>query len=228
MIKAWLKTMAKKITTKFIKPTVREIPPSRFPAAETHFHNDSGQPKITSLRDKVASISNNAILIQDRIEIDGVKQRILMKDSSDVNRILLDSENGLFKLSQAGNDVLTAADDKLVWSSEFNAFKIVKTDTSSINIISEASGGTATVTIAHNLGFTPALLAYIENSAGKRESIPYHSYVFACGGGTCNLNLSWIVKGKVDSTNVIFTSQNQGTSTTTRAIRYYLLRETAS
>jgi hypothetical protein len=107
-----------------------------------------------------------------RIEIDGERERILMKDNSEVNRIILDSGNGNFKLSRTGYDVLTASDNKLIWSSEFNSFKIVDVVSYTISGL-PASTGLSVLTIPHSLGWAPMVFGSLEDNNGLLRPLPY-------------------------------------------------------
>ena len=59
------------------------------------------------------------------------------------------------KISTAGNEVATAADRYLSLSSKQNIFKIAAAGSSTVN-------ASSVLTIAHNLGYKPNFLAYIE------------------------------------------------------------------
>lgn len=145
------------------------------------------------------------------------------------------------KVSQDGVDVRTASNDQLVMSSAFNMFKIVKTGTFTITPPtpwSPGGSGKQTVTVAHDLGYKPAALVYVDN--------PYIVGVSDSGDGLGLLPNPLLLLGSyytviqshahVDSDNLyvdlIFLNQ-AGTNLTgadayTWNYRYYLLRETAS
>lgn len=140
------------------------------------------------------------------------------------------------KLSQLSKDVLTATDDQLIWSSDFNLFKIVQTNTESItltNIANVVSAGKQTTTIAHNLGYKPSFLVYCETPADSIDgeqlvTLPHTQFVGdAPGGGPFAYFYA-----KVDDNN-LYIAFNHGFNTDyspsvpTFSIRYYLLRETA-
>ena len=159
----------------------------------------------------------------NRIEIDAGNQRILMKDTSDVNRILLDSQNGDFKLSQSGNNVLTCTDDKLIWSSDFNSFKIVQAGTATVNIAGAAYAGT-TVT-AHNLGYIPGIQGYLTLASGTNAPLPY-----VTPQATDPITFSRYWRQWVDATNVT-SIYHRGTSITgneSYTYKYFLTREIAN
>ena len=62
--------------------------------------------------------TNNIITVGNNIDIDGANGRILMRDNSGFNRVLMDGTNGIFKISRPGYNVLTATYDQLIISSE--------------------------------------------------------------------------------------------------------------
>lgn len=157
-----------------------------------------------------------------RIEIDSLNERILMSDSSN-ERILLDAGNGDFKLSQAGNDVTTASDNKLIWSSDFNMFKIIASGVASVSLSSGADSQTTTT--AHNQSFKPAFLAYADFGSGNKGQCPLMFFEFVSGF----IRINKLVQVFVNATHIKFTAahdQNEGAETFN--FRYYLLRETAT
>src|SRR2546421_12034654 len=53
-------------------------------------------------------------------------QRIIGKDNTNTPRILIDSVNGVIKISRAGHDVTTAANVDLAFNSNFSMFREVQ------------------------------------------------------------------------------------------------------
>lgn len=74
------------------------------------------------------------------------------------------------KLSKAGNEVLTTADSNLIWSSDFNSFKIVKTGTVSFTKAANALSGSASIT--HGQTVTPAVVAFWVDTTGTNLRFP--------------------------------------------------------
>lgn len=175
---------------------------------------------------------------QGNVVGDGVNQRVLVGFQKDG---FGDGKDYGIKVAQEGYDVRTATDDELVMSSGFNLFKIVQSGTTSITPPSPWSPGGAgkrRVTIAHNLGYKPANLVYVDN--------PVVVGVSDSGDGLGLLPNPLFLIGSyytviqshahVDTTNLyidlIFLNQ-AGTNITganayTWNYRYYLLQETAN
>ena len=166
----------------------------------------------------------------------------LTKDDAGDNRLLIGYQDGGFengnvgvKLSQAGNDVLTAGSDSLIFSTDFNSFKIVGTGTVTTATISTSPAAgqygfdESEELFPHNLGYAPIVIAYQYDLAqGVFTPLPYTS-AYSGSSSTAvweNFNVY------VDATNfAIYQSRlSYGTSGSTGGftIKYYLLRETAN
>lgn len=132
------------------------------------------------------------------------------------------------KLSQPTFDVATATDDQLIWSSDFNLFKIVSTGTVTIpgHAIGEAFSD---IDLAHNLGFVPGILAYTVFDLGGGELVytPLPSIDVSFPGGTID---SIIYVQYVTDSIVRFQHSRADTAAASDPVdvRYYLVRETAS
>jgi hypothetical protein len=162
---------------------------------------------------------------------------MLITDSSDVPRLIAgEDQNGniIIKLSQASNDVTTASDDKLIFSSDFNMFKVTKI----VNVTQSISHTVSTPSyqeddVAHGLDIEPAFVAFI-----KLDPV-----LQALSGGEVNhanpamvhINQSGLVvllallEVYVDDTNVTLLGNlgggvNSGTYVNTAKV--YLLQET--
>lgn len=70
-----------------------------------------------------------------------------------------------FKISKDGVDVKTALDKELVISSKFNQLKIESQGIFQVSV--PAGVGYASLDITHNLGYNPAFLVYLEETAGS-------------------------------------------------------------
>lgn len=70
------------------------------------------------------------------------------------------------KITKDGQDVATAVDKDLVWSSKYNGMKIKKHDT-------QAGSGA----LAHSLGYVPTFLNFIES--GGEYRLEYNSGTYA-------------------------------------------------
>lgn len=138
------------------------------------------------------------------------------------------------KLSQAGYDAQTAPDDKLIWSSDFNAFKIVETGIASIQ------GGNNDVTFASvNFNRTyekpPIVIAYATvTDTGTTTSpklLPYVNYVGDAGAIPPMYGAYYILDVGATTTTVTFTLDatfNGTGSSVSATIRYYIVQETAA
>ena len=62
------------------------------------------------------------------------------------------------KVSKAGYDVKTAADDKLIYSSEFNNFKVYAAGTTTLTLTGVAQNY---VDVSHSLGYVPAYMVFV-------------------------------------------------------------------
>lgn len=124
----------------------------------------------------------------------------------------------ILKVAKEGYDATTATNDQLIFNSDQNVFKIVTNSTTSLTT---STGGATDRVVAHNLGYVPVMLAYMEfpGVAGSRVNLPYIET------GPSGIE----IVGSVDSTNVTFECRvADPLGPNTYQIRYYLLQETAS
>ena len=82
------------------------------------------------------------------------------------------------KLSKPGFDADKASDDQLIWSSDFNGFKIV--NKIQITVAIPSAGSSNTAAIAHNLAKIPAYVAYWNNGASY-YNLPFNFIDLATG-----------------------------------------------
>lgn len=161
-------------------------------------------------------------------------------DSSNTKRLfggVFPDGNVKIKLSQDDKDVMTATDDELIWSSDFNTFKIVKIGTGQAPSVTTSLDGTNTYfgfnsnSYAHNLGFVPVCLAFIQDS-GNYLPLPLTSnYTLGPSGGIGSISYRIIVSDtSVIITTIVVDYGGSAGATTTSAlnVKYYLLRETAN
>lgn len=141
------------------------------------------------------------------------------------------------KLSQAGYDVSTATDNQLIWSSDFNMFKIVQSGTVTLSPpASWTNGQVIRATVFHGLLTAPSFQVYATNPAlgasyisSGLSNLPSSIYFPSAGGG-CVL----ISQSAVDDTNLYIDLVNMTGLTATGldgfvwTYKYYILRETAS
>lgn len=109
------------------------------------------------------------------------------------------------KISKAGADAKTAANKDLVLTSEKNMFKVKQSGTTSYTFTgSEPSGVTTLATIAHNLGYIPAVTVFFYDHTNNAYS--HLSYVFDFSGGGFREYISY----EVDSTNLVIYYNSEG------------------
>lgn len=136
------------------------------------------------------------------------------------------------KVAQNGIDVLTATDDQLIFNSENNVFKIVKVMDVSVTINSPSSV-TASTTTAHNLGFTPAYVAFITPDASFPTPIssnngPNPFPIIGTGGSLPFLIAQLQVTVNESSVFFSIVTGTGVSGTFTNTARVYLMQETAN
>jgi hypothetical protein len=116
----------------------------------TYFDTETGEIFM-----KDGSITMGNITIKDGA--------IVMSDGSN-KRVVLDGNS--MKVSQAGYDADTTTDDKLIMSSDFNMYKIVKIMTGTIT-----TGGVGveySSTVSHDLGYKPMVFGSVISSEDSK------------------------------------------------------------
>lgn len=149
-----------------------------------------------------------------------------------------DGTTGL-KVAKSGVEVSAATNDQLIFNSNQDVFKIVKTGTASITPPSSWGGGNAqTVTIVHSLSSSPAFLVYVNNPvgipgtvyAGQLSSVPSVIWGPSASGGVG----FYLSSARVDGTNLyidlvnLLSSTQTGVNAYTWNYKYYILQETAT
>lgn len=183
---------------------------------------------------------------QNILELKGREVTEIFKDDSGTRRVLLGKgANGFYglKVSPEGTDVYTAADDELIFNSDQNVFKIVETGTATVPLISMGAGvsnASQSVTVTHNLGYTPICIAYAVDRDGKLIQLPllngrrYINLEAVLPGAGIVMAPYSVAQAEVTTTTVVFSNyaanSNMGSGSTVSAlnIKYYLLQETAS
>jgi hypothetical protein len=127
------------------------------------------------------------------------------------------------KMSQEGYDVTGASDDELIFSTDFNNFKIVDTGTLTIDLVASSSG---TVSYTHNLGYAPLAIVFIKNGSFYIP-LPHMSGIAGVGGGTY-LNFTRWHDFTTSSTQLVIYYDSASAGTDTYYYKYFLLRETAN
>lgn len=151
--------------------------------------------------------------------------RMLVNDGTN-NRVVVGAlPDGTFgmKVSQPGIDVTTATNDKLVFNSGQDVFKIVSKGTATVN---QSAGNINKTIVTHNLGYLPIVLAYFGNSGTSYVPLPMFNYSV---GASLTLNQLVYVANITPTTFEIWCSTASGSAQTLSfPVTYYLLQETAN
>ena len=176
-----------------------------------------------------------------KVRMEKGKNRLIFSDN-EVSRMLLGMDtDGIIrgKLSQEGIDVFDATGDQLIWSTDFNSFKIVDVlviESADVTTVADGTNtysGGVTTSEPHGLSYRPLLMAFVEVSADQYTLMPYSEVVSASSpsGGI----QSTIYRATATATNVsifhyvVTYSPGIGAGTYSGArIVCFLLRETAS
>lgn len=144
------------------------------------------------------------------------------------------STRPVVRIAKDGFDAIDATDDQLIFNSEQNVFKIVKTGDIIIPDVTSNKAGTSqygffnsTNSLPHDLGFIPAVVAFISNGASfqmlpvtRPDGVAVNAFAM----------LTWRIT--VDATNIYAISEclafNESNTHTGGTVKYYLLQETAN
>lgn len=159
----------------------------------------------------------------------------VIKDETGTRVVMLD-KNGLRTTQPgAGIDVFTASESEYTFNSANNVFKIVGSGLLTLDTVNITTGASSygnnvvNAVAAHNLGYTPAIIAYYEN-VGSYGLLPFLQF----GPVSASAFAQWSFRASVDETNVYFIldwfayNLPGGTSHPETAMKYYLLQETAN
>jgi hypothetical protein len=216
-----------------------------------NFSNNSN-PASISQGFGVSIVDNDDSFITLGINSSNKSAEMIFNDSK-TNRLLIGKNyqnDEVVWISAEGVDV-TSADPtqpgQLIFNSNQNIFKIVKTGNSTIPSVVVGSGSSnfSGVTIAHNLGFAPVLNVYANVSTffvigGSLTQVNSYvpiplgnnsagSFYQLAASGTINNYYLW---AGVDTSNLyigaFFTNTSGGAVSVNIPIKYYLLQETAA
>jgi hypothetical protein len=164
--------------------------------------------------------------LDSRVRLEEGNRRLIVSDGT--NNVALfgydAAGNIVVKVAKAGYNADTATNDQLVFNSSQNTFKIAYTGSLTLNSRGAATGAVPdTVSYTHNLGYTPAVTAFISYGSTYLP-LPFTLYNLTTGAIRCRLYT------QVDSSTVTFIYQEwSGTEGVTAfPIKFYLLQETAS
>lgn len=180
-------------------------------------------------------------------EVSNEHRTKIVRDDSGTPRLLEGFQLGGFsngdvgiKLSQPGQDVTTATDNQLIWSSDFNMFKIVDSGTTEViysfpehTAPSSGSEGSGTTTIVHDLGYVPGIVAFMDSGSAYT---PISSGSVLEASVASSASVFRVFNIAVDSTYLYFSVARSFSAVTdtviaqsgTINIKYYLVRETAN
>lgn len=121
------------------------------------------------------------------------------------------SEDYGFKISKPGQNVLTAADAQMNYSSKFNILKVIKEGTTTVNWNGTTHVGAVTQ-VAHGMNFTPTFLAFIEADTNKWmgqggdstqvSDVDYVSLAAYADSSNINLNMNASIFSSRRNTNL--------------------------
>lgn len=160
-------------------------------------------------------------------------------DDTDTMRLLAGkySNGGIkIKLSQTGYDVTTATDNQLIWSSDFNMFKIIQTgtvSTSAFDVVASSYDSSQVTVDISSLGLSdpPIIMSFVQDGATLRP-VPY-TYLPSFGVTAGHIVHIQMVtyEGISQASTLYFTTTrfNASGGTVSQAVttyRYYILAET--
>lgn len=177
---------------------------------------------------------------------DGTLGKLVFKDGKlslvkEDNTVVNITGDGI-KIAQPGFDASTTDDSNLVLTSELNSFKIVQSGTASLTVSTILSAGTTEqVTVAHNLGFKPAIQVYVTvpsgwsgSNANQLTQLPT-MLIDSGGAGVAGSGavIYLYIQASVDDNNLYLkvtnpTGNSQAGFGNPWVFKYYLLVETAS
>ena len=122
----------------------------------------------------------------------------------------------VIRISKANTNAVTGtAPDNLIFSSDYNTLKYYTSGT--INVI--RAGTNAEGTVAHNLGYTPFFIAFVNQYAGTAD-------YSMCPGRQAELGIYTHADSYANGTNIYFSiiSNIGGTNQVTFTYRYFIFR----
>lgn len=115
------------------------------------------------------------------------------------------------------------ADTALQGIPKFDNLEVVKTGIATVGTAND--GTTTTETVPHNLGYAPAVLAFVEfSSTGILLPLPLINIE---SSGTDAGKVYSMISCATDSTNLYIYNQSQLQGTAGGPVRYYLLKQTS-
>lgn len=167
-------------------------------------------------------------------EISNEERTKITNDDSGTKRLLIGyQENGFangnvgVKMSQVDKDVLTAESDELIFSTDFNTFKIIESGTA--QVVKPANTTFASTSVSHNQSGVGGLItiSYVDPTGLELVQTPHLEFTSAgVLSGYWNISTTpTTVVFNVSTPNVTGGLYPVGFTST---FKYYILRETAS
>lgn len=179
--------------------------------------------------------------LNGKLTFEQSKNRIVGRDGDNLIRLLIlaDGSDFVMKISKEGFDATTASDDELVFNSNQNVFKIVKSGTTTLTVPSTfSSGSVLTATIPHELTSKPAFIAWVDIPVGDGSSLIQGKLVtlpamIIPATGPVAGSVRLYITADVDATNLYLRVANTtglGLSGVDGdyIFKYYILQETAN
>lgn len=184
-------------------------------------------------------------VLNGRLRIEHASNRLIVQDANGVDKLLAGvDEDGQVrvKLAQNNIDVKTATANQLIFSSDFNLFKIINKVPLTISVNFPAHGGvgnsgfdSAAVTYTHNLGFIPTVQVF-QNNTTRWYPIVSGSIFSVKHDGLAQQTVYWQVQ--ITSTDISVSLFNRWYSTNAANVtdsyvgdynlNLYITQETAS
>lgn len=164
--------------------------------------------------------------------------QLLVNDGSNDRVVIGQRTDGTFgiKVSKTGSSATTSPNSSMIMNSDFNQFKIVGSGTATMTVAYVSPGASpnpyiAGFTVAHNLGFVPAFLAFVTPpvSLGFSGYFPVPWTVVFWNNTAGQLYPAIKLDASSDTVNFYGSiNTDRGSFDGAWVIKYYLLQETAN
>lgn len=160
-------------------------------------------------------------------------------DTDETRRLLAGTYPGgsvKIKLSQIGHDVVTATDDQLIWSSDFNMFKIAKTGVATVPAIAAAADSsnftTSSVVVSTGISSNSplAFTVYANNGPNTYGVIPL-TITYGDAAEGARIAATWFASSFVQNNELKLNLAGNNFVNViqdARDFRWYVYKETAS
>ena len=141
--------------------------------------------------------------VDEEIVLDSVNKRLVVKDASDFNRILVDGENGRIKVARSGISAITGDDVDMAFNSDYSMVREVHVQTNAEQRFTDSSSYVAYDDCRVQINFTD----WVDHSM-------YFECVMKTGAGT-----GWMRLYNVTDSSELSGSEISTTSTTATQVR---------